>query len=114
MSDDNVSQLPKPGVILNLDTLKRPEKDIKAPFVVVLADKEITFTDPAEVDWQDLAGIEVPADLFSVALSRDDRNFFREQRMEAWKFNELMEAYYTHYDFEEKIRSAKRRANLGG
>lgn len=114
MSDNNVTQLPEPGVILNLDTLQRPEKDVKPPFIVVLAGRRITFTDPAEIDWQDLAGIDVPADLFSVALTRDDRNFFREQRMAGWKFNELMQSYYTHYDFEDKIRDAKRRANFSG
>lgn len=109
----NVTKLPEPGVVLNLDTLERPEADVKPPFIVEIGGRKITFGDPGEVDWQDLAAIEVPADLFSVALTSEERSYFREQALPGWKFNELMKAYYTHYDFEEKIRAAKRQANFG-
>lgn len=109
----NVTNLPEPGVVLDLDALERPEKDVKPPFVVKIADRKITFTDPGEIDWQDLAAVDVPADLFAVALSREDRQFFREQRIPGWKFNELMRSYYVHYDFEEKIKAAKRQAQFG-
>ena len=108
----NVTNLPDPGVILNLDTHERDPKDVKPPFIVILADRKITFSDPGEIDWQDLAAIEVPADLFSVALTPEDRQHFRDQRIPGWKFNDLMKSYYTHYDFEEKIRAAKRQANF--
>lgn len=111
---DNVHTLPEPGVVLDLDLLERPAKDVKPPFIVKVADHKLTFADPGEIDWKDLAAIEVPADLFSVALNREDRQFLREQPMAGWKFNELMKAYYTHYDFEEKIRDAKRQAAFGG
>lgn len=110
----NVTNLPEPGVVLDLDTLERPEKDVKPPFIVKVGGKKVTFTDPGEIDWQDLAAIDAPVDLFSVALSREDREHFRETRIPGWKFNELMESYYTHYDFEEKIRDAKRRAQFSG
>ena len=110
---DNVSNLPQPGVILDLDALQRPEAEVKPPFVVNAGGRQITFTDPSEIDWQDLASLEVPADLFSVAMDREDRRYFRELPMPGWKFNKLMESYYTHYDFEEKIRAAKRQAQFG-
>lgn len=110
---DNVSRLPEPGVILDLDALERPEEEVKPPFVVKVADRKITFEDPANIDWQDLADIQVPNDLFSVAMNREDRSFFRQHRLPGWKFNKLMESYYVHYDFEEKIRAARRQAQFG-
>lgn len=108
----NVTNLPEPGVVLDLDAYERPEAEVKPPFVVKIEGRKVTFQDPAEIDWQDLAMVEVPADLFSVAMSREDRNFFREQKMPGHKFNHLMKAYYDYYDFEEKIRAAKRQAQF--
>lgn len=109
----NVTTLPEPGVILDLDALERPEKDIKQPFIVKVEDRRITFTDPEEIDWRDLATVDIPADLFRVALASEDRTFLLEQSMPTWKFHKLMEGYYKHYDFEEKIAAAKRRAQFG-
>lgn len=110
----SVTKLPEPGVILDLDALERPEGEVKAPFVVKVSDRKITFKDPAEIDWQDLATVDIPADIFRVSLSKEDRKFFLENPMETWRFHKLLESYYSHYDFEEKIRAAKRQASLGG
>src|SRR5690349_8905675 len=107
---DNVTPLPEPGVVLNLDTLERPQKDVKPPFVIVLNERRIEFTDPAEIDWQDLVTVEIPQDLFRVALSKEDREFIIAQSVPSWKFAQLMETYYKHYDFEEKVQAAKRQA----
>lgn len=115
MTDDsNVSHLPEPGVILDLDLESRPEKDNKAPFVVKIGGKSVTFADPTELPWQELASVEQPVDLIRAALNREDRNHVYETNLPAWKFNRLMEAYYTHYDLEEKIESAKRQAQFRG
>lgn len=113
MTDTTVTRLPVPGVILDLDSAQRPEKDVKPPFIVTVGEKQVTFTDPGEIDWQILAGVEIPADLIHVALSKDDRKHIFEQKMPAWKFNLLMEGYYDHYDLEDRIREAKRRQALG-
>lgn len=114
MTDDNVSKLPEPGVVLDLDSLQRPAKDVKEPFKVKVGGKVITFADPAEIDWRDLAAVQIPPDLFRVALSREDREHISQQSLEGWRFNELMKGYYTHYDFEEKVADAKRQAALMG
>lgn len=111
---DNVTHLPEPGVILDLDVEERPAKDVKPPFVAKIGGRNITFTDPAELDWRDLAGVEIPGDLLHVALEGDDLKHLRELTLPAWKFNRLLEAYYTHYDLEDKIRDAQRRAKLAG
>lgn len=111
---DNVTNLPEPGVILDLDAYERPAEEIKPPFKVKVGGKYVTFKDPAEIDWKDLAAVQIPSDLFSVSLDREDRRHIRETPMESFRFNRLMQAYYEHYDFEEKIREAKRQAALTG
>lgn len=105
---DNVTNLPTPGVVLDLDALERPAKDIKPPFVSKIQGVDVTFADPSDIDWRDLAAVEHPADLLRVALNADDLAHLRSIDLEAWKFNKLMEAYYNHYDLEDKIRQAKR------
>ena len=114
MSDDNLRQLPEPGVILDLDTEERPSEDVKPPFVVKIGGKSITFTDPSELDWTVLAAIQQPGDLINSALSREDRKHIRETELPGWKFNRLMESYYTHYDLEDKIREAQQRQRAFG
>lgn len=108
----NVSHLPEPGVVVDLDLEERPEQDVKPPFVAKVGGRAITFTDPADIDWRDLATVVIPADLLRVSLSSEDRNFLQDQPLPSWKFNRLMEAYYVHYDLEEKIRNAKRQAQF--
>lgn len=112
MTDDNVTHLPDPDVILDLDNEERPKEDVKPPYVVKIGDKKLTFADPAEIDWRDLAAVEIPADLLRVAMSREDRIHLQKQELPGWKFNRLMESYYQHYDLEEKIRNAKRQQQL--
>jgi hypothetical protein len=111
---DNVTRLPEPGVILDLDTVERPASEVKPPFVVNVGERKIKMEDPSEIDWRDLATVEIPADLLRVAMSNDDRVYLTGQALPAWKFNRLMEAYYTHYDLEDKIREAKRQAQFAG
>lgn len=110
---DNVSKLPTPGVILDLDAEERPKEEIKPPFIVNVGGKPVTFADPGDIDWRQLAAVEIPADLLRVALSKEDRTHLSKVSLKAWKFNRLMEAYYTHYDLEDKIRDAKRQAAFG-
>lgn len=114
MTDSNVTQLPEAGVMLDLDLETRPEKDVKPPFVVQVEGRKVTLNDPTEIDWRDLASVEQPADLLRVAMTREDRNYLYDLELPTWKFNRLMEAYYTHYDLEDKIATAKRQASFRG
>lgn len=113
MTDSNVTHLPEPGVILDLDLEERDAKDVKPPFIVKVGGKAVTFADPTEVDWQDLADVQVPGDLLHVALSREDRQHLASVALPTWKFSKLMEAYSAHYDLEDKIRAARRQAAFG-
>jgi hypothetical protein len=110
---DEVSYLPVPGVILDLDNEKRPEKDVKPPFIVTVGAKQITFKDPGDIDWRILADITTPTDLVRSALSTEDREHLISLSLPGWKFNRLMESYYTHYDMEDRIAEAQRRARIG-
>ncbi len=110
---DNVTTLPTPGVILDLDALVRDPKDIKDPFIIKVGERQVTFKDPMDIDWRDLAAVQIPADMIRVSLSKEDRNFLSDLELPTWKFSELMEKYYKYYDLEDRIRDAKRREALG-
>lgn len=114
MTDDNVTHLPEPGVVLDLDAEERPSKDVKPPFIVKIGDRRVTFADPSEIDWRELATVSIPADLLRVSLSKDDLKHLQGLNLPTWKFNRLMETYYEHYDMEERIRDAKRQAQFAG
>lgn len=114
MTDDNVRHLPEPGVVLDLDIEERPAKDVKPAFVAKVGGRNITMSDPSDIDWRDLASVEIPQDLLRVAMAPEERDFLVQQALPAWKFNRLMEAYYTHYDLEGQIKDAKRRAQFSG
>lgn len=109
----NVTRLPEPGVILDLDTEERDPKDVKDPFVFVLGGRRIQMKDPSEIDWRDLAAVSIPGDLLRVAMTNEDVDHMRKQSIPAWKFNKLMAGYYAHYDLEDKIQQAKRQAAFG-
>lgn len=110
---DNVSRLPEPGVILDLDAEERDPSEIKPPFIVVVGGRRVAFADPTELDWRDLAAVSIPGDLLRVAMSREDRQHLQKLNLPGWKFNRLMKSYYEHYDLDEKIREAKRQQSFG-
>lgn len=109
----SVSQLPQ-HIDLDLDTAERPESEVKPPFAANIAGRRITMEDPADLDWRDLLLLENPAEFLRLSLTKDDRKFLLEQPLPGWKFNKLMEAYYNHYDLDDKIAAAKRQQALGG
>lgn len=114
MSDDNISRLPEPGVILDLDSLERPTDERKPPFVVKLGGKQVTFADPLDIDWRDLASVNIPADLLRVALSHEDLDHIRNQPLDSYSFNKLMKSYYDYFGLEDKIREAQRARQFSG
>lgn len=113
MTDDNVTALPG-RITLDLDSEERPEKDVKPPFVANIKGREIGMRDPAELDWRDLLLLESPMDFLRLSTTPEDRKFLLEQDLPGWKFNRLMEAYYAHYDLDEKVRQARRQQRLDG
>lgn len=110
---DNVTQLPEPGVILDLDIEEKP--NAKDPFKVKVGGKVITFADPDDIPWQDLATVGIPADLIRVSMKKEDAKHIQDQtKLPTWKFRKLMDTYYSYYDMEEKIRDAKRQQQFNG
>ncbi len=83
-------------IAVNLDELER--KNPKDPFVAVIGGREITFTDPEEMDWEDLAALDSPGDFVDMCTTDDDREHIYNQKLPAFKFKKLWEAYQQHYD----------------
>lgn len=108
-----VTNLPDKSVTFDLDAQERPENEVKPPFVAALGGRKITMVDPEELDWRDLITLSEPTDFLRVAISAEDRAFLTKQNIPGWKFTRLLEAYYTHYDLDEKLASARRRGSLG-
>ena len=112
MSDSNVRDLPV-NVTLDLDSYERPAAERKEPFTVKLGGQVIEFKDPEELDWQDLLDIENPVDFLRYCVTPDERRHILGLKMEAHRFGKLMEAYQTHFEIDDKVNAARRRAARG-
>lgn len=99
-----------PKINLDLDAVQKDEDEVFEPFVVNIAGRTITMTDPADLDWQDLAEIENPVDFLRYCVAEEDRRHIYKQRIPGWKLGKLMEAYNTHYDLERRTAQAEREA----
>lgn len=83
---------------LNLDTLKR-EGEKPDPYICVLKGRPYTFSDPAEMEWQDAAamGAEDILRFIRGLLQETDWEEFRKVRLELWKVAELAKDIQRHY-----------------
>lgn len=96
MSDDNVRQL-NLKVNSNLDEM---ERDRKEPFAAVVAGQRFTMMDPAEIDFKDLMEIQHPANFLKYALSDEGKKILAENKVEGWRFNNLIRDYMEYYDLD--------------
>ena len=83
-------------VDLNLDTYERESGPAK-PFVAVVGGKAISFTDPQEIPWQDLMGLDDPEDFARLCVAEGDREHFLDTPLPTWKMNLLMDGFKAHY-----------------
>ncbi len=113
MTDDNVTALPG-RISIDLDHAERPTDEVKPPFVALIGGREITMTDPSELDWKDLILLESPTEFLRLCLSKEDRDHLYGLDLSGWKFNRLLEAFYKHFDLDEKLRQARRQQQLSG
>ena len=112
MSD--VTHLPTPGVVLDLDAYERPASDIKPPFTVKVGDRVLTFNDPDEWDWRETVAISTPGDMLRSALSPEDLDFLKGLKLKAFQFAKLLADYSEHYGLREKFEEARRQQAFGG
>lgn len=105
---DNISQLPTPGVTLDLDAYGRDEKDIRAPFTVKIRGRVVTFTDPDEWDWRETVAIRTPGDMMRSALVPDDLEYFIGLNLKTHEFGKLLKEYSEYYGLKEKFAEAQR------
>lgn len=110
MSDSNVAPL----VHFDLDAATRKPESVKPVFKAKIGGRIVEFADPETLDWKDLLDIDEPVGFLRYSVPEADRLHILAQPMEAWQLGELMEAYQTHYGFEDKIADAKRKARLQG
>lgn len=103
----NVTRLPSKGIAINLDTVEKDEKDVFEPFVAVFEGREMTFIDPTEMDYRDLAAIVDPVDFARYAISPDDRQYLASKTVPGWKFGKLFEAYNEHFGLERRVQEAR-------
>lgn len=113
MTDSNVAPI-TPNVDFDLDAAQRPAESVKSTFRARIGGKDIEFADPETLDWKDLLDIEEPVGFLRYSVSEDDRMHILAQAMPAWKLGQLMEAFQTHYGFEDKVAEARRKARLQG
>lgn len=91
-------------VHFNLDTATRDEEF--EPFVAVVKDRKLTISDPAEVDYQHLLGIENPLEFLRFCMSQEDRDFLADQHFESWRLGMLLEMFLKHYKASERVDTA--------
>jgi hypothetical protein len=97
---DNVTNL-QDYVDFNLDTA---ETEVRRPFAFAATGKDgstrrIVMTDPHKIDWKLILEMEKPIDLLREVLTESDKEWLRDNIIEADKFNVLMEKFLKHYGF---------------
>ena len=92
-----------PAVSLNLDALER-EGGTPEPFVVVINRHPYRFSDPQELDWQDILALAEQANQVTsmaaqvlAVLPEQDRARFKAEKIPAWKLEALFKGYLEHY-----------------
>jgi hypothetical protein len=90
-----LSRIDSGAVQFSLDTFER-EKTYEL-FAADLGGQRIVMTDPAELEWQDLAELDDPVEFIDLCMSDEDKEYLLSLRLKAWQLEGLMSAYMTHY-----------------
>jgi hypothetical protein len=90
-----------------VDDAKKDE--VFDPFVADVKGRTITFGDPSEIDYQDLLSCETPMEFWKYSVSKEDRDYIAETRMESWRLGALLKAYLSHYRAAERVDEDVRR-----
>lgn len=87
-----------PDVALDLDTVER--EGAPTPFRITVGGKQYTLTDPQEVEWETLLGMEFnPSGFLDVAVADEEREAFYAalNPLPAWKVRKLTNTYLAHF-----------------
>ncbi len=83
-------------IAVNLATAEKER--VYEPFVVALPGGEtVTFNDPRDLEWQDLAALEDPIQFVRLCLSEEDKAKLRKERLAGWQFNKIMTEFNIHF-----------------
>ena len=88
-------------IAFNMETVEKEK--VYEPFVAHIPatdggeGRDITMTDPADIDWQDLLEVDQPQKFLRYCISDEDKDWLLEQKIKGWQFAKLIEAYQRHY-----------------
>lgn len=87
---------------INLDLNAVTREQTYQPFVFDWKGRTISLSDPAELDFRQLLEVETPIGFLKFTMSQEDRDFIAsdEGKMETWRMNKLIEAYYRHFGID--------------
>ena len=88
-------------VHLNLDTAEREDKF--ETFAVVIHERRVEISDPAEIDFKDLLQIENSMQFLRYCMSQEDRDWLAEENLKGWELGLLLESFLKHYRATERI-----------
>ena len=78
--------------------LNEAERDVEYPvFKARIGDRVIEMSDPAELDYETLAGMEHPTEVLRLALSEDDFTYLMDLKLPGWKVGSLIRQFRAHY-----------------
>lgn len=93
------------SAVFDLDALER--EGAADQFTVNIDGREVAFTDPQELDWRELTGIDQndPSAFLERIVEPADVDHFFSARVPGWKLQILMKEYMAHYGLEEPGKS---------
>ena len=84
------------GVIdFNLNEVKR--EDAHPVFKVRIGDRVVEMSDPAELDYETLAGMEHPTEVLKLAMTDEDFEYLMGLKLEGWRIGRLIREFREHY-----------------
>lgn len=88
----------KDAFVFDLDSIESERKDEKL-FRAKVNGREITFVNPKDLDWIDLADLgDDPVDFVQLCVAEEaDADWLLTQEIPSWKAEKLVEAFTRHY-----------------
>jgi len=99
---------PTQDFVFDLDQIENERKG-EALFKAKVNGREITFVNPKDLDWIDLADLgDDPIDFVQLCVEDEkDADWLLTQRLPSWKAEKLIEAFTRHYGISDRRRGGR-------
>lgn len=96
--------------VFDLDAVENERKD-EQKFIAKVNGRQITFINPKDANWLDLADLsDDPAEFVALCVEDDaDSAFLMSEDIPAWRMDKLIEAFMRHYGMN--VRRGNRNAS---